>query len=192
MAVHPAPEPASPAAELWRRRGRLLLLGGLLAVLGTGAVVAASATSRFTVGALGAVLGVGGAVQALHAFRFWRSHWGSFVPALLAGVLYLVCGMLLVAGPATRGEGITLLMATVLIASGALRLLWSLGRATPGRGLSLLHGTVTLLLGLVLWALWPAASLWVVGVFVGADLLAAGTMLVLLACFARRYAPSGA
>lgn len=191
MLSHPAPEPASAPAELWRRRGRLMLLGGVLSALGAGAVLLASLTARFSVGALGAVLMVGGVMQTLYAFRFWRSRWASFVPAVLAGVLYLVCGMLLIAGPGAPTAGITLLMAAVLIASGALRLLWSTGPAIPGRGASIAHGAITLVLGILLWAIWPATALWAVGIFVGADLFAAGAMLVFLACFARRYAPRG-
>jgi uncharacterized membrane protein HdeD (DUF308 family) len=191
MLAHPAPEPSSPAAELWRRRGRLLLLGGVLAALGAGAVVTAAATPLFSAGMLGAVLVTGGGAESAHAFRFWRSHWTSFVPALLAGVLYLVCGLLLVAGPRTSAAGITLLLAAVLIAGGALRLLWSLGSAAPGRGASIAHGAVTLLLGVLLWAIWPATSLWAVGIFVGADLLASGGVLLFMACTARRLAPRG-
>jgi uncharacterized membrane protein HdeD (DUF308 family) len=192
MDAHPAPEPASPAAELWRRRGRLFLLGGVLTSLGTGAAVMAAAIPRFSAGMLGAVLVMGGAVESAHAFRFWRSRWASFVPALLVGVLYLVCGLLLMAGRRAPAVGITLLIAAVLIAGGTLRLLWSLAAPTPGRGVSIVHGTVTLLLGVLLWAGGPATSLWAVGVCVGADLVASGTVLLLLAMEARGLAPRGA
>jgi uncharacterized membrane protein HdeD (DUF308 family) len=192
MAAHPPPEPASPAAELWRRRGRLLLLGGALAALGAGTTAAAAATPRFSAGMLAAVLVTGGAVESAHAFRFWRSRWSSFVPALMVGVLYLVSGLLLVARPGASTAGITLLLTAVLIAGGALRLLWSLGAAAPGRGPSFGHGAVTLLLGVLLWALWPVTSLWAVGVVVGADLLASGAVLLSLACAARGLAPRGA
>jgi uncharacterized membrane protein HdeD (DUF308 family) len=192
MTAHPAPESASPAAELWRRRGRLFLLGGVLTSLGAGAVATAAATPRFSAGMLGAVLVAGGAVESAHAFRFWRSRWASFVPALLVGVLYLVCGLLLVAGRRAPAAGITLLLTAVLIAGGTLRLLWSLAAAAPGRGASTAHGAVTLLLGILLWALWPATSLGAVGVFVGTDLLASGAVLLFLALEARGLAPRGA
>lgn len=192
MALRRAPEPASPAAELWRRRQRLLLLGGVLASLGAGAAVTAAATPRFSAGMLGSVLMAAGVVESAHAFRFWRSHWAGFVPALLAGVLYLVCGLLLVAGPPAPTAGITLLITVVLIAGGTLRLLWSVAAAAPGRGASIAHGALTLLLGILLWATWPAGSLGALGVFVGADLLASGAVLLSLAVGARGLAPRGA
>jgi uncharacterized membrane protein HdeD (DUF308 family) len=192
MFTHPPPEPASPAAELWRRRGRLLLLGGVLTALGAGTAATAAATPRFSAGMLGAVLVAGGAVESAHAFRFWRSRWATFAPALMVGVLYLVSGLLLVARPRAPAAGITLLLAAVLIAGGALRLLWSVAQAAPGRGASTAHGAVTLLLGFLLWALWPAPSVWAMAVFVGADLLASGAVLLFLAFAARGLAPRGA
>lgn len=192
VAAHPAPEPTSAAAELWRRRGRLFLLGGVLASLGASVAVMAAALPRFSVGLLGAVLVTGGTAESAHAFRFWRSRWASFVPALLVGVLYLVCGLLLVAERGAPAAGITLLLSAVLIAGGTLRLLWSLTTSAPGRVASIAHGALTLLLGLLLWALWPAASLWAAGVLVGADLLASGAVLLFLAVEARRHAPRGA
>jgi uncharacterized membrane protein HdeD (DUF308 family) len=190
--MDPAPEPESPAAELWRRRGRLLLLGGVLASLGAGVAVMAAATPRFSAGMLGAVLVTGGAVESAHAFRFWRSRWVSFVPALLVGVLYITSGLLLVSGRRAPAVGITLLLAAVLIAGGTLRLLWSLAAPTPGRGVSIAHGAITLLMGVLLWAGGPASSLWAVGVCVGADLMASGAVLLSLAVEARGLAPRGA
>ena len=83
-------------------------------------------------------------------------------------------------------------MAAVLITGGAMRLLWSLATATPRRGASAAHGAATLLLGSLLWAVWPGTSLWAVGVFVGADLLASGATLVYLAGAGRRMTPRGA
>jgi uncharacterized membrane protein HdeD (DUF308 family) len=38
----------------------------------------------------------------------------------------------------------------------------------------LLHGVVDLILGVFIWSGWPGTSLWVVGLFVGIDLLVHG------------------
>lgn len=189
----PAPPrvgPASPRAELWRSRGRLLVPGGVLAVLGAFAVLLATATPFFSMGVFGRLLVAAGVVETVQGFRFWRSGWAGVVPALVAGVLYLVCGVLVTAGGPAPVAGITLTMAAVLISSGALRLLWPLRAAVPGRRASAVHGTVTLLLGLGLWMVRPANALSPVGVFVGVDLLASGAMLLFLAHTARRFAPA--
>jgi uncharacterized membrane protein HdeD (DUF308 family) len=48
---------------------------------------------------------------------------------------------------------------------------------------------VTLVLGCMIFAQWPEASLWVIGLFVGIDLLIYGSWLVSLA-FAVRNGPA--
>jgi len=186
------PEPASPTAELWRSRGRLLVPGGVLAVLGACSLLLAAATPFFSPGVFGRLVLLAGAVETVEGLRFWRSGWAGVVPELVAGVLYLVCGVLVTAGGPAPVTGITLTMAAVLITAGALRLLWPLRAAVPGRRASAAHGAVTLLLGLGLCAVWPANSLSPVGLFVGGDLLASGAMLLFLARSARRFAPRGA
>ncbi|HEX6749545.1 MAG TPA: hypothetical protein VF092_19780 [Longimicrobium sp.] len=191
MTARAGVDPASPPAELWRSRGRLLVPGGALAVLGAFSVLLAAATPFFSLGVFGRLLVLAGVVETAQGLRLWRSGWAGVVPALVAGVLYLVCGVLVTAGGPAPVAAVTLTMAAVLIAGGALRLLWPLRAAVPGRRASAAHGAVTLLLGLGLWAVRPANSLSPVGLFVGGDLLASGAMLLFLARTARRFAPSG-
>jgi uncharacterized membrane protein HdeD (DUF308 family) len=105
-------------------------------------------------------------------------------------VLDLVCGVLLQAGTLVPVVGITLLMIAVLVARGALWLLWSL-RAAPGRRVAAAHGVASLLLGAWLWVVWPVNSLNPIGLAVGGDLLVSGFTLLFLAHAARRFAPLG-
>jgi len=51
-------------------------------------------------------------------------------------------------------------------------------RGHPGWGWMLLAGLVTLLLGLLIAAHWPVDSVWVLGMFLGIDLLFTGVGLV--------------
>jgi uncharacterized membrane protein HdeD (DUF308 family) len=50
----------------------------------------------------------------------------------------------------------------------------------------LLHGVVNLLLGLLIWRQWPLSGLWVIGLFIGIDLLFNGWSLVMLGLAARK------
>ena len=52
----------------------------------------------------------------------------------------------------------------------------------------LLHGAVTLALGISIWNKWPADALWVIGLFVGIDMLFNGWSLVMLG-FAAKSMP---
>jgi uncharacterized membrane protein HdeD (DUF308 family) len=60
-----------------------------------------------------------------------------------------------------------------------------------GRGWLLLSGVASLLLGIMIWAEWPVSGVWVIGLFVGIDLLFYGWWLVSLA-LAARHLPAAA
>jgi uncharacterized membrane protein HdeD (DUF308 family) len=50
----------------------------------------------------------------------------------------------------------------------------------------LLNGAVTLLLGFLIWKQWPFSGLWVIGLFIGIDLIFTGWAWVMLSLTARR------
>jgi uncharacterized membrane protein HdeD (DUF308 family) len=103
-------------------------------VLGVVAVVAAFATTMLTMAFLGLLMLTGGAAQAVHAFRFWGNEWGSFVPALLVGILYAVAGGVVLASPGAAVLALALMMAVVMTAAGIVRLAWGIFSGGPGRG----------------------------------------------------------
>ena len=53
-------------------------------------------------------------------------------------------------------------------------------------GWLLASGILSVLLGVLIWAQWPASGLWVIGLLVGIQLLFTGWSLVMLALAARR------
>ena len=57
-----------------------------------------------------------------------------------------------------------------------------------GWGWVLVNGLVTLALGIMIWRRWPEASFWVIGLFVGIDLLFAGWSWVMTAVAVRTLA----
>jgi uncharacterized membrane protein HdeD (DUF308 family) len=70
---------------------------------------------------------------------------------------------------------LTLLLGVVLIASGIMRIIlaFSMQAGMPWIWV-LASGVLTLLIGLVILAHWPVSSLYVLGVFLGVDLVIAG------------------
>lgn len=54
----------------------------------------------------------------------------------------------------------------------------------------MVHGIVNLLLGIAIWRQWPVAGLWVIGLFVGIDMIFNGWSLVMLALAAKKL-PTG-
>jgi uncharacterized membrane protein HdeD (DUF308 family) len=55
----------------------------------------------------------------------------------------------------------------------------------------LLCGLVSLVFVYLLWSQWPLAGAWVIGVFIGIDLLLTGAALVVLALAARNVRATG-
>jgi uncharacterized membrane protein HdeD (DUF308 family) len=169
-------------------RGWLIGLGVVLAILGVLAVAASVATTLMSVLLLGGVLIVGGLVQIVHAFSAAR--WGGVVLSLLAGVLYTVVGALLLTRPVEGAVVITLLLAAFLLVAGLFRILAAGVLELPNSGWVLASGVISLLLGIGIWAQWPVSGLWVIGAYVGIEMIAYGVSLAMLGR-ALREPPAG-
>lgn len=169
--------------EVRRNWGWFLGLGVLLTVFGVVAIGAAAAMTIVSMIFFGWLLIFAGALEAVHSF--WRKAWGGFFVDLLAGLLYLVIGVLLVANPAASAVTLTLLLALVLIFGGVFRIAIALAVRYPNWSWLMIHGVVNLLLGILIMAQWPVSGLWVIGLFIGIDLLFNGVALIMLGMAAR-------
>jgi uncharacterized membrane protein HdeD (DUF308 family) len=153
-------------------------LGFALMGVGILAMAAALVTTLATVLVFGIVLSSGGGVQLVNAFL--ARTWKGFVLHLLAGVLYLVVGGLMIADPVSAAAGLTLMLAAVFLIVGAVRLIYAALHSFSGRGWALLGGFISMLLGIAIWKQWPDSGLWVIGLFIGIDLLFSGWSWVML------------
>ncbi|QDU95120.1 HdeD family acid-resistance protein [Lignipirellula cremea] len=157
--------------------GVLLVVCGLVAI---GSSVAATLFSMILLGSLLLVSGAGEVVVALTA----RS-WGGFFVNLLIGVLYLVTGMLVVTSPVAAAEALTLLFALSLLFSGVLRIVLAISSRFHHWVWMLLNGVISVALGMMIWSRWPLSGLWVIGLYVGIELLFNGWSLVMLGLAAK-------
>jgi uncharacterized membrane protein HdeD (DUF308 family) len=80
-------------------------------------------------------------------------------------------------------EVVTPLMALFFLMSGLFQLVSSLMIHLPGWGWHALDGIITFVLGVLVLAEWPASALWVIGLFVGIDLVFYGWAWVTLALY---------
>jgi uncharacterized membrane protein HdeD (DUF308 family) len=156
-----------------------LALGIALILVGLAAVGAPWLFTLTTVLVFGILLLVGGVVQIVNAVlaRSWRG----FFLHLLAGVLHLIVGGLMVDRPERAAEALTLMLAVAFLLAGSIRIIYVLIERFSGWEWVLLNGIITLLLGLMIWRQWPESSLWVIGLFVGIDLIFNGWSWVMLA-----------
>jgi len=158
--------------------GWFLVLGIILIAVGFVALSWAFVTTVTSVLIYGCLLVGGGVVQIVNAFlaRSWRA----FSLYLLAGILSLVVGALMIEQPVRGAEALTLMLALAFLVGGTLRTLYALIERFPGWPWVLLNGLITLALGLSIWKQWPDSAFWVIGLFVGIDIILNGWSWVML------------
>ena len=88
--------------------------------------------------------------------------------------------------PAAGATVLTLLIALFFLIAGAFRIIVALTMRFPEWHWLLLNGAITLLLGLLIWKQWPSSALWVIGLFIGIELIFTGSAWVMLSLAARR------
>ena len=170
--------------NLRSRWGWFLALGVLLVILGMIALSCSVTMTLATMVFVGWFLIAAGVLEAVHAFSCKR--WGGFFVDLLTGVLYVVVGFMVVANPAATAVTLSLLIAMFLTFGGLFRVVIALIVRFPNWGWMMLHGLVNLLLGIAIWRQWPLSGMWVIGLFVGIDMLLNGWSLVMLGLAAKR------
>jgi len=165
--------------EVKRNRGWFLGLGIVLVVFGTIALGCTLTMTKLSVAVFGWLMIFAGATQALHAF--WKERgWGGFFIDALMGILYLVVGFMVVGNPMATAVTLTLLIGMFLMFDGLFRIFTAIAIRYPNWGWLLLNGVVSLVLGLMIWRQWPLSGLWVIGLFVGIQMILNGWSLVML------------
>lgn len=170
--------------HLKKNWGWFLLLGLILIGLGTFSIAASTVVTVISVFVLGTVLLIGGSVQVFYSF--WMREWSGFFLSLLAGILYGIVGLMLLVHPAVGAITLTLLLAAFYIVGGIFRIVTALTARFNQWGWALFSGIIKLALGILIWVGWPATGLWVLGLFIGIDLIFFGWFWVILALSARK------
>src|SRR4030095_16362215 len=156
-------------------------------VLGLVALGSAWIATLASVVVFGWLMIFGGAAEAVTAF--WAKEWSGLFLHLLVGFLYLVGGFLIIGNPVASAAGLTILLAALFLTRGLFRLMAARVLRYPTWIWSVLDGVVTLILGVMIWSQWPASALWVIGTFLGIDLIFRGWAWVMFG-FGAKQIPS--
>ena len=167
------PRAGSDTAPLRAKWGWIVALGVVYLIAGfiaLGSVAMATVASVLIVGVMMIIAGV---AEVISAFQI--KSWGKFLLWVLLGLLYVVAGFVTFQNPLLAAVLLTLVLGASLVASGIMRifLAFSMKRETPWIWVAL-SGVITLLLGLLILARWPVSSLYILGLFLGIDLIMAG------------------
>jgi len=169
-------EEANSIRKNW---GWFVALGIVQIAVGMLALSFAFSATFASVVTLGVLLLVAAGAQLGAAI--WARDWSGFFLFLLVGVLYAVAGFFTLQQPILAAESLTLMLAAAFVVGGVFRIVVAVVERFPSWGWVLCNGVITVLLGIAIWQQWPASGLWVIGVFVGIDLIVNGVTWSVLA-----------
>jgi uncharacterized membrane protein HdeD (DUF308 family) len=165
--------------ELVQYWGWFLAFGIGLLLLGVVAIARSVAATFVSMLFFGWLLVLACGIEVAQAVMV--GHWAGFFQHLVAAILFGVTGFLIVTRPMLGAEVVTMLMAVFFLISGLFQFIGSLWFALPGWGWLTADGIITFVLGLLVLAQWPASGLWVIGFFLGIDLILYGGAWITLA-----------
>jgi len=147
--------------------GVIYLIAGFIAL---GSVVFATVATVLVVGIMMIISGV---AEVINAFQL--KSWGKFLLWVLLGLLYIFAGFVTFENPLLAAALLTLMLGFALVASGIMRvvLAFSMKEGTPWLWV-VLSGLITLALGVIILLHWPVSGLYILGIFLGIDLVFAG------------------
>jgi uncharacterized membrane protein HdeD (DUF308 family) len=156
----------------------LMVMGIALIVLGAVSMTFSFIATLATVVMFGVVALVGAGFQVVTAFLARR--WRGFFLHMIMGVLYVIAGVFMIQNPLEAALGLTILVAVCLLAGGIMRIVMSVFERFEGWGWVFVNGLISTLLGAAIWRQWPLSGLWVIGLFVGIELLLSGVSWLML------------
>ena len=126
-----------------------------------------------------------GGLQIIQSFQV--QGWGGFLWALLFGVLSLVVGVSLVFNPLAGMVSLTLLVAGLLVVTGAIKTFYAFAlRPVTGWGWVLVSGLLSILLAVLIMSNFPYAAGTVLGIFLAVELISNGVLFLFVALGLRK------
>ena len=170
--------------EMIHNWGWFLAFGIVLMVLGIAAVVRSTTATIASMVFFGWLLVFSSVIQFVEVFMVGR--WEGFFLHLLIAILFGMVGLLMVVRPVISAEALTLLMSVFFLLGGLYQLVAAVWTHLPGWGWHALNGIIAAVMGVLILAQWPVSGLWVIGLFVGIDLIFYGWAWIALALDLRK------
>ena len=166
--------------EIKHRSAWSIVIGLLTAALGVFLIAYPLATATITTVLLGWALtfvGISQLVFALHSQTV-----GKFFLRAFLSVLYGFCGIALAFFPIAGVVTLTALLGTLLLIHAGVATATAFQmRPVEGWGWFLFDAVASLLLGILMFAKWPSASVWAIGTLIGVSVLTSGISRIMIA-----------
>jgi uncharacterized membrane protein HdeD (DUF308 family) len=154
--------------------GVIFMLAGVIAL---GSVLMATVSAVYIIGIMMIMAGVTEIVTAFNV-----KDWGKFALWMLLGLLYVAAGVIAFLNPFAAATILTLMLGVALMIGGIVRgfLAWHVREAGKPWGWVAFSAVITILLGLMIVLQWPYSSFYVLGVFLGIDLIFIGSSWLMI------------
>jgi uncharacterized membrane protein HdeD (DUF308 family) len=166
-------------AEIVHNWGWFLVFGIALVLIGVLAIARAVAATVVSMLFFGWLLVIAAGIEIVQAIMVGK--WAGLYHHWLGAILFGVLGALIVWRPLVSAEILTLLMGAFFLVAGLFQLITPFLVSLPEWGWHALNGIITLILGILILAQWPVSGLWVIGLFVGIELIFYGGAWIALA-----------
>ncbi len=156
-----------------------IALGGTLAILGFLALWRARAATTVVVRFIGVIALLAGLSVLAFAFSL-AGYWVAFIAHVFWALLIAITGLVMLTRPGLSAEALTLMIAFYFIAFGIFEVGFAFFSRVESPWLFATEGLMTAGLGLLLLVGWPFSGAWVIGAFVGVNLIIKGIAIALL------------
>ena len=170
---------------------KILLVIGLLTlilgIIGMGMNVTMTIVSILYIGFF---IILGGILHLIDAFVV--DGWKNKLLGAFIALMYLIAGALMIKYPAASAAWFTLFIAVFFLFVGIFRVVigFQLRQENSGWGWTVISGVAAIILGILIFIQWPVSGLWVIGLFVGIDMIFNGWSLVMLGLAAKNLPES--
>lgn len=166
-------------ADVIQNWGWLLAFGIGLALLGIIAIVRSVAATVVSVLFFGWLLVLAAGFEIGEAIMVGK--WAGVLHHWLAAILFGILGALIIWRPVVTAEVLTLVMGALFLVAGLFQLITLFVVSVSDWGWHAVNAVITFLLGILIVAQWPVSGLWVIGLFVGIELLLYGITWIAIA-----------
>lgn len=179
-------DPVEAVREIAKNWGWILAAGIVSAIGGTLALFAPALATGTVAVFIASMLFVVGCVNLAGIFFADK---GMKLDSFLVGTVQVLMAAVMAFYPFESLISLTILVASVLMVDGIARMVlaWK-ARQVPGWGWTMASGVATIAMCVVILAGLPEASLWVIGVLVGVNLIMNGAARIAVAIEARKVA----
>ncbi|MBS0525299.1 MAG: HdeD family acid-resistance protein [Proteobacteria bacterium] len=168
------------------RWGWIVALGVISVIAGVIALASDVFATATAVYVIGFMMLFTGATEIVAAFN--AKDWSHRILWLLLGALYVFAGIICLQNPFAAATILTLLLGFALIIGGLVRIFLAtrMRQGTPW-GWVVFSGLISVLLGIIIVAHWPVSSFFVLGIFLGVDLIFIGSGWIAVGMALKRH-----